>query len=130
MVISVTPHTELVDGQVLDVHAEGYTPDGPVDVVQCSLSSDLTGSRCDLDRNQQLTADGDGEVDTTYAVYESFTATGGEVNCLRENCILVAVDRSVPIDFGRGYTFEYLEFARDDVVDPADPTPITPQFTG
>jgi hypothetical protein len=129
MTISVNPNRGLVDGQVVDVHAEGYTPDGPVDVIQCSLSSDLSGSRCDLDRGLHLTADDAGSIDTTYAVHEAFDAPAGRVDCHRESCILAAVDRSVPLDYGRGYRFEYVEFLGDDIVVP-DSTVVAPQFTG
>jgi len=131
MTITVTPHQDLVDGQVVDVEAAGYTPDGPVDVVQCSFSSDLAGSGCELDRVQHLTADSAGEIATTYAVNEVLDTASGDVDCGgASNCILVAVDRSVPIDFGRGYVFESLFFRSDNVVDPAAPTPQQPQFTG
>ena len=132
MTISVVPNQDLVDGQVVDVRAAGMTPDGPVDVIECSLNSDLDGSGCELDRVQHLTADADGEIATTYAVNDELDTASGPVGCgSYSSCILVAVDRSVPIDFGRGYVFQYLDFAGDDVVvDPADPTPLTPRFTG
>lgn len=134
MDVEVTPHTDLVDGQVVQSHGVGYTPDGPVDVVECSISSDLDGGGCELDRALHLTADADGEVDTTYAVNDRLDTASGTVDCLRSNqCILVAVDRSVPIDFGEGYRFVTLYFAGADAPspsDPADPTSVTPAFTG
>ncbi len=130
LVITVTPHQDLVDGQVVEVEAAGLTPDGPVDVVQCSLSSDLAGSGCELDRVHHLTADPAGEVATNYAVNEELDTPSGAVDCTGySNCILVAVDRSVPIDFGRGYVFESLSFRGDEVV-PPDPTPLPPRFAG
>lgn len=134
MTISVVPNQDLVDGQVVEVHATGMTPDGPVDVIECSLSSDLDGSGCELDRVQHLTADADGEVATTYAVNDRLDTPSGPVDCRNYgSCILVAVDRSVPIDFGRGYVFSYLDFAGDDVPPPsvpADPVAVAPAFTG
>ena len=134
MDVEVTPHTDLVDGQVVQLHGVGYTPDGPVDVVECSISSDLDGGGCELERALHLTADADGEVDTTYAVNDRLDTASGTVDCLRSNqCILVAVDRSVPIDLGEGYRFVTLYFAGADAPspsDPADPTSVTPAFTG
>lgn len=134
MDVEVTPHTDLVDGQVVQLHGVGYTPDGPVDVVECSISSDLDGGGCELDRAQHLTADTDGEVDTTYAVNDLLDTESGPVDCRRSNqCILVAVDRSVPIDFGEGYRFVTLYFAGGEELppsDPAAPTAVTPAFTG
>jgi hypothetical protein len=133
MEVTVTPHTGLVDGQVVQLDGAGYTPDGPVDVVECSISSALDGSGCELDRVQHLTADADGSVTTTYAVNDVLDTEVGEVDCRRSTCILVAVDRSVPIDIGRGYRFENLQFAGGDPIDPAAPaapTSVSPAFTG
>lgn len=134
MALTVTPRDHLVDGQVVDVGISGFTPDGPVDVVECSLSSDLSGSGCAADAVQSLTTDSFGALDTTYAVALRFDSADGPVDCRREDCILVAVDRSVPIDFGRGYLFELLDFtdavAPPDPPDPAPPTLIAPRFTG
>ena len=131
MAISVVPNQDLVDGQVVDVRAAGMTPDGPVDVVECSLTSDLEGGGCELDRVQHLTADANGETTTTYTVNDVLDTASGPIECRNySGCILVAIDRSVPIDFGRGYVFQYLDFAGDDVVSPADPIAATPAFTG
>ena len=129
MDVSVTPRTDLVDDQVVRVQAVGYTPDGPVTVVECSLYSDLDGAGCELDRVQELTADAAGTVSTTYAVNDVLDTDTGPVDCVSTGaCILVVVDRSVPIDFGRGYRFEYLDFA--GTATPADPVPQQPAFTG
>lgn len=134
MNITVTPHADLVDDQVVQVEATGYTPNGPIDVVQCIISSNLEGDGCELDRIQHLTSDADGSVATTYAVNDEMDTADGRVSCLRTtSCILVAVDRSVPIDFGRGYTFTNLYFAGDDdppPFGPADPIAVAPAFTG
>ncbi len=134
MALTVTPRDHLVDGQVVDVGISGFTPDGPVDVVECSLSSDLSGTGCAADAVQSLTTDSFGALHTTYAVALRFDSADGPVDCRSQDCILVAVDRSVPIDFGQGYLFEFLDFTDavtpPDLPEPAPPTPITPHFTG
>lgn len=132
--VEVTPHTDLVDGQVVQVHGVGFTPGGPVDVVECSIDSGLDGDACELDRVQHLTAttDPDGTIDTTYAVNDVLDTERGPIDCRERTCILVAVDRSGPIDFGVGYRFVSLSFRGGDVPPsaPADPTAVTPAFTG
>jgi hypothetical protein len=134
MEVTVTPNQDLVDGQTVAVSAVGYTPDGPVTVVECSLVSNLEGDGCELDRAQELTADADGSVTTTYAVNDLLDTESGDVDCISGgSCILVVVDRSVPIAFGRGYRFQYLHFAGyypPGGGGPADPTSVQPAFTG
>lgn len=129
MTITVAPNAGLVDGQVVDVSVTGMTPDGPVDVVECSIASDLDGNGCELDRVRHLTADDDGSLGTTYAVNDRLDTASGPVDCHTGGCILVAVDRSVPIAFGRGYVFSSLSFG-DTPAPGDDPVPVAPAFTG
>ncbi|MCB1014538.1 MAG: hypothetical protein KDB10_05410 [Acidimicrobiales bacterium] len=129
MTITVTPDGGLVDGQVVEVAATGMTPRGPVDVVECSITSDLDGNGCELDRAQHLVAGDDGSLGTTYAVNDRLDTASGPVDCRTGGCILVAVDRSVPIAFGRGYVFATLSFG-DPFAPVADPRPVPPAFTG
>jgi hypothetical protein len=128
--IGVYPKTGLVDDQTVSVAMTGYTPAGPVDVVECSLNSDLDGDGCELAHAHHLTADANGQAETTYVVHVTLDTASGTVRCRGGSCILVAVDRSVPIAFGHGYTFDYLDFAGATTAPVADPTAMTPQFTG
>ena len=114
---------------VVEVAATGMTPRGPVDVVECSITSDLDGNGCELDRAQHLVAGDDGSLGTTYAVNDRLDTASGPVDCRTGGCILVAVDRSVPIAFGRGYVFATLSFG-DPFAPVADPRPVPPAFTG
>lgn len=134
MTLTVTPHDDLVDGQAVRLHGTGFSPDGPVEVIQCAFYGHVGGG-CDADTAVDLTANHDGEFDVTFVVRVSMHASfpEGDYDCReRIGCIMAATDLlATPINGGRGLMLADLTFTpapAPPVV--ADPIPVAPRFTG
>jgi hypothetical protein len=85
-VMTVTPHTGLVDRQVVAVDITGFFPHQQIAIAEC-IDGDF-GVECSGDFEVR-TADAAGEVHTTFAVQQSFGGFIGErIDCLVTQCFL------------------------------------------
>jgi hypothetical protein len=85
-VMTVTPHTGLVDRQVVDVDITGFFPNQQIAIAEC-IDGDF-GVECSGEFEVR-TADGSGEVHTTFAVQRSFGGFFAEpIDCLETQCFL------------------------------------------
>ena len=104
--LTVTPDTDLVDKQPVDVDGTGYTPGASIAVLQCETGA-TSASGCDTSGLDFTTADGTGAFSHTYTVRRIITTESGDVDCaVADACRLVAANSSstteaaaVPISF-------------------------------
>jgi hypothetical protein len=75
---TATPSTGLVDGQSVDVTAEGMPPGAGIFVVQCKAGAN-DANNCDLSNLQSVTADDAGHLTTTYTVKRVLSLFSGVV---------------------------------------------------
>ena len=105
--LNVSPNSGLVDGQQVSVSASGYTADAQLAVIECSTGA-TSQDDCDLSTVMIASADGSGNLSTTYSVFrQSFSANNqAGLDCAPSNCVLVVANitdqteaASVPLAF-------------------------------
>jgi hypothetical protein len=81
--ISVTPNTDLHDGDVVSVNGTGWIPDSQVGVCQSVSLQPPSINNCNNGTGSLLTADGSGNISTTLSVqrFINVPALGGTVDC-------------------------------------------------
>jgi hypothetical protein len=91
--VSVTPNTALVDGQSVSVSASGYTANAGLAVIECTAGA-TSQNDCDLSTLLFATADGSGNLSTSYGVFrEIFPASNpAGLDCAPSNCVLVVAN--------------------------------------
>jgi hypothetical protein len=72
---TVTPSTNLSNGQTITIHWSGYLPGKTVNIVECSSAS---AASCDISGGRILTSDPTGTGTTTLSIVEGRVGTG---NC-------------------------------------------------
>ncbi len=95
--ITASPHTGLHDNQTLTVSLHGFTPNEPVQIVECSaqaLTEPLSSAYCDANTTQTATPAGPNTLDASFAVHAVIGGQGGIVNCATRpgTCILTATE--------------------------------------
>lgn len=95
--VEVTPATELVDGQTVQVAVTGLWPQSPAFAGQCAFPGDVVV--CDPNGMVEFATDAAGNGSTTFAVRKTFLgysdSTGepwGDVDCTAVPCAVVATD--------------------------------------
>lgn len=79
----VTPSTDLVDGQVVQLAAHNLSPREETYARVCAIGTDDVGYRCDLDNEAWGVSDANGDADGELTVYPTFrTPLGVDVDCL------------------------------------------------
>jgi hypothetical protein len=106
--LTVTPSTELVEGQVLSVSGTGFLPDTTVFVVPCPANV-INGVDCDLNSPTSTQTDSSGAFTTSYIARRFIVGRVGgvltELDCSTDACMLGAGDAgqlrtaNTPIDF-------------------------------
>jgi hypothetical protein len=106
--ITVTPSTELVEGQILSVSGTGFLPSTTVYVVPCPAAV-INGIDCDLNVLTSTQTDATGAFTTTYVARRFIVGNVGgvptELDCATDACMLGAGDAgqvrtaNTPIDF-------------------------------
>lgn len=88
--VSVSPNTDLLDGQEVAVRGGGYGPGGTIGIVQCPSGADSIDD-CDNDTATTLSVDGQGHFDTTLFVERVITdAHGVSTDCTVAGACVVA----------------------------------------
>jgi len=91
-VLTVTPSSELRDGDVVRLHAAGFTPGTSLAVEQCSAAPNAGEGDCNIAGGHFVSADTHGEVDTTLKVLLGPFGLDGIV-CSRPPGCLVSVSQ-------------------------------------
>lgn len=82
--LTVDPLTDLSDGQVVQVHAEGFPPGHMVGIVMCDAASLDPGhgfADCDLETMDQIPPDAQGLIDHGYALRRIIRTSRGAYDC-------------------------------------------------
>lgn len=120
--VSVAPATDLVDGQVVQVHGEGVPVDTPLAIVQCRTSA--TAAAGCLVRSFNAETDEDGRVDVPFTIRGVLPLYDGDVDCRLPDACVVAI-----LGFDRDGE-ELVELARAPVhLDPDAPLAPPPAVT-
>ncbi len=95
--IAASPHTALHDNQNITVSLHGFTPDQPVQIVECSSEAITTGDTstyCDANTSQTATPTGPQTLQTVFTVQAVIGGEGGLVNCATrpDACVLIATE--------------------------------------
>jgi Neocarzinostatin family len=86
--LTVTPNTDLVDFQIVDVTGTDYPPSHSVDLVQC-----VEDQGCDFSNLQVHFTDADGSYTASFGVRRILHLEGVAIDCATDqNCILVSID--------------------------------------
>jgi Neocarzinostatin family len=91
--VSVTPNTDLVDGQTVTVSGGGYSPGSSLGMVQCPTGADSIDD-CDGRTARSFSADGAGNfvqsLDVRRVIQRS--SVGEETDCsVPGNCVVASV---------------------------------------
>ena len=91
--ITVTPHTDLQDGQTVQVDAKGYTPNTSVGTAQCRAgATDIND--CDLSHSLITTSGDDGTWSASLVVGARIRVGDEVVDCREEECVVGAARTS------------------------------------
>jgi LPXTG-motif cell wall-anchored protein len=111
-VLTITPVGPFTDGQQVEVHGSGFSPDADLGMSECLADGVLDGSRCDSSLYDVFSSDGNGEFTRTVTLHTKFAAPKGDVDCTTapNGCVLFAANRqdfgdertSIPIPFATG----------------------------
>jgi len=85
--LTVTPDTDLADGQTVTVEGSGYAPNHQTDLVQCDVNLG-----CDFSNLQLQTTDADGNYTTTFTVRRILTLDTTVDCATNQSCVLVSLD--------------------------------------
>jgi hypothetical protein len=103
--VTVTPSTDLNDGQSVTIEGSGFRPNQVIDLNQCIVVPVFTGpSGCEWGTRARTTSDDLGNVSATFTVFRQIQGT----DCTTRTCYLVA---SEAVDFVGTYVAAPIEFA-------------------
>jgi hypothetical protein len=87
--LTVTPSTDLVDGQLVSVSISGFPATTSIGVVECALGA-VNANGCDLRTLQYPTTDANGHVVTPFIVGAKLSTANGPVDCRTTACSIGA----------------------------------------
>ncbi len=106
--VSVTPSTNLTNGQVVEISGSGFSANASLVVIECAAGS-IGAANCDVAHYARPDADANGMVTTTFPVASSFVLKDGTtIDCAASAaaCFLAVADlsdfanaNSVPLTF-------------------------------
>ena len=93
--VSVTPDSGLVDAQPVSVSASGYTANAQLAVIECTTGA-TSQDDCDLSTLQYSSADGSGNLSTTYDVFRVILPASepAGLDCAPSSCVLIVANIS------------------------------------
>lgn len=86
--VTVTPDTDLVDGQEVTVELTGWAANGSLGVLQCTAGLGIEG--CDTSRLQFPQVDAAGNASVTMRVYTLLDSATGTRDCRVVQCVIAA----------------------------------------
>ncbi len=87
--MTVTPSTNLNDGQLVHVSISGFPANASIAVVECAAGA-VDANGCDLQTLQYVTTDANGHVATPIIVTAELSTFSGAVDCRTTSCTLGA----------------------------------------
>lgn len=95
--VTATPNVGLTDNQQITVSLDGFTPDQPAQIIECSADAITEGdnlSYCDYTTGQAVTPTGPTTTQTSFAVRAVIGGPDGLVDCTTQPgaCVLVATE--------------------------------------
>jgi Neocarzinostatin family len=89
--VTVTPATDLVDGQTVTVRGSGYSPNSSLGIVQCVAGADSIDD-CDGRTAHSFSADQAGNYRQSLTVHRVIRHNGTETDCTApDSCIVASV---------------------------------------
>lgn len=113
-VLTANPAGPFTDGQQVEVHGSGYTPDAVLGLAECRAGVEPGGGTCDSGPDglfSEFRADSDGTFTRTVTIHTEVQGTDGPIDCSASgSCVLFAANRTdygveraeVPIAFAAG----------------------------
>jgi hypothetical protein len=101
----VTPSTNLVDFQPVNVDGSGFPPNTTLGLVECIVGATNPQTDCDLSFSEFPASDGNGDYSTPFTVERLINTSAGQVDCAPSNCALFSSDlnlgslTSAPLEF-------------------------------
>ena len=86
--ITVQPSTDLHDGETVQVHGAGFTPNAKTDIAQCPAAT-FALSECDTSTLISVQSDATGAFDTSFVVHATITTAGvnsQQIDCTTTEC--------------------------------------------
>jgi hypothetical protein len=103
--ITVTPSTNLVNGEMVTVTGTVSTGSSPLNIYECAYPSPgptmgqpLTQSDCDLTNITSVTPDATGAYSTMFKFTDPLTTSGGQIDCSVPGACELVVDLMTPGD--------------------------------
>lgn len=94
--MTVTPHSGLRDGQQVRVAAAGFSPDEPLQVIQCADKGNATGpGDCNLTGMLTVSSDASGRVDVRLKVLRGPFGTNRIVCSAHQHCLVSVTQASM-----------------------------------
>ena len=98
--LTVTPSDGLGDGDIVHVHGEGFTPNDPIQLIQCPSEVNIVVNGCFSEYNRYLQADAGGAITTSMKVerdvqvFDPKTGQQSTVDCAASagRCLVTAFD--------------------------------------
>ena len=102
--LTVTPSTNLVDGQLVSVSISGFPANTAIAVVECGPGA-VDANGCDLRTLQYVTTDANGHVVTPFVVAAVLSPFNGSVDCRTAVCTVGAGTFDVSATAGASIAF-------------------------
>ncbi len=96
--ITVTPSTDLLDGQTVTIEGSDFDPNSSYGVVQCVEPPSVTGSNCDLSNLGSANTDNFGSFITTLTVSRLLYVGDTVVDCADPGACVLGVGSGDPSD--------------------------------
>ena len=104
--ITANPNTSLTDNQNIAVSLTGFTPDQPVQIIECSSDAinESNFGYCDYNTGQTVTPTGPTSAQTSFVVRAVLGGQAGLVDCTTQPgaCVLVATENGGYLGGGGG----------------------------
>lgn len=89
--LTVTPHTNLRDGQYVHVRLSGFKADASIAAAECKEGGPLAESDCDISTSLLATTSATGTYAFTYQVARYITVGGTKIDCaVADSCVFGA----------------------------------------
>lgn len=102
--LTVTPSTNLVDGQLVSVSISGFPANTEIAAVQCGPGA-VNANGCDLSTLQYVTTDANGHVTTAFVVAAVLSTGSGNVDCRTVTCRVGAGTFDQSVTAGQAIAF-------------------------
>ncbi len=87
--LTVTPHTDLRDGQIVALRAAGFSAKATIGIAECKAGGPAVVSDCDISTSLLTTSSAKGTVALSYQVSRYITVGAKTIDCaVHDSCVL------------------------------------------